>query len=60
VPLLSLWTGMRRNEVVQFRTDDVAVSDGVDVILIRTDEEGDKRLKLLRVRGSCPEGWTKL
>ena len=45
VPLLSLWTGMRLNEVVQLRTDDVAVLDGVDVILIRADEEGDKRLK---------------
>ena len=45
VPLLSLWTGMRLNECVQLRTDDVAVRDGVEVILIRTDEEGDKRLK---------------
>jgi integrase len=45
VPVLSLWTGMRLNECVQLRTDDVAVLDGVDVILIRTDDEGDKRLK---------------
>ena len=45
VPLLSLWTGMRLNECVQLRSDDVAVLDGVDVILIRADEEGDKRLK---------------
>ncbi len=45
VPLLSLWTGMRLNECVQLRTDDVAVRDGVHVILIRADEEGDKRLK---------------
>ena len=45
VPLLSLWTGMRLNECVQLRTDDVTVRDGVDVILIRADEEGDKRLK---------------
>jgi integrase len=45
VPLLSLWTGMRLNECVQLRTDDVAVLDGVDVVLIREDEEGDKRLK---------------
>jgi integrase len=45
VPLLSLWTGMRLNECVQLRTDDVAVMDGVDVILIREDDEGDKRLK---------------
>ena len=45
VPLLSLWTGMRLNECVQLRTDDVAVMDGVDVILVREDEEGDKRLK---------------
>jgi integrase len=45
VRVLSLWTGMRLNECVQLRTDDVAVLDGVDVILIRTDDEGDKRLK---------------
>jgi integrase len=45
VPLLSLWTGMRLNEVVQLRTDDITVLDGVNVILIRADEEGDKRLK---------------
>jgi integrase len=30
---------------VQLRTDDVAARDGVEVILIRMDEEGDKRLK---------------
>ena len=42
---MSLWTGMRLNEVVQLRTDNVAILDGVDVILIREDEEGDKRLK---------------
>jgi integrase len=45
VPLLSLWTGMRLNECVQLRTDDVVIRDGVEVILIRVDEEGDKRLK---------------
>jgi integrase len=45
VPLLSLWTGMRLNECVQLRTDDVAGRDGVDVVLIREDEDGDKRLK---------------
>jgi integrase len=45
VPLLSLWTGMRLNECVQLRTDDIAVLDGVEVVLIRADEEGDKRLK---------------
>ena len=45
VPLLGLWTGMRLGECVQLRTDDVALMDGVDVILVRRDEEGDKRLK---------------
>ena len=46
MPLLSLWTGMRLNECAQVRTDDVAVMDGVDVILIHEDEEGDKLLKM--------------
>lgn len=36
---------MRLNECVQLRTDDVAVREGADVILIREDEDGDKRLK---------------
>ena len=45
VPLLGLWTGMRLGECVQLRTDDVVQTDGVDVILVRRDEEGDKRLK---------------
>lgn len=36
---------MRLGECVQLRTDDVARVDGVDVILVRRDEEGDKRLK---------------
>ncbi|HXO91451.1 MAG TPA: hypothetical protein VN849_11745, partial [Stellaceae bacterium] len=45
MPLLSLWTGMRLNECAQVRTDDMAVMDGVDVILIHEDEEGDKLLK---------------
>jgi len=33
---------MRLNEVVQLRIDDISVLDGVDVILIRADDEGDK------------------
>jgi integrase len=45
VPLLGLWTGMRLGECVQLRTGDIARVDGVDVILVRRDEEGDKRLK---------------
>lgn len=45
VPLLSLWTGMRLNECVQLRTEDIAVRDRLEVILIHVDEEGDKRLK---------------
>jgi integrase len=45
VPLLSLWTGLRLNECAQLGIDDVAVRDAVEVILIRVDEEGDKRLK---------------
>lgn len=45
VPLLGLWTGMRLGECVLLRTDDVTRIDGVDVILVRGDEEGDKRLK---------------
>lgn len=37
VPLLSLWTGMRLNECCQLHLNDIAVKDGVDVILINDD-----------------------
>lgn len=51
VPLISLWTGMRLNEICQLHVADVTIKDGVDIILIQTndntDESGDeeKRVK---------------
>lgn len=50
VPLVSLFTGMRLNEICQLHTSDVGVLDGVNVIYIRYDgdaEDGDdeKRIK---------------
>lgn len=49
VPLVSLFSGMRLNEVCQLTEDDIAVVDGTEVILVRAveDEEDDvvKRVK---------------
>ncbi|UVF19999.1 site-specific integrase [Microvirga terrae] len=45
VPLISLYSGMRLNEVCQLSEDDIIVEDGTDIILIRSDEDGIKRVK---------------
>ncbi|MBB3147731.1 integrase [Phyllobacterium trifolii] len=46
VPLISLYTGMRLNEICQLTLDDFVVEDGVDIILIRGDDDGEtKRIK---------------
>lgn len=45
VPLVSLYSGMRLNEVCQLTEDDIAVEDGTDIILVRSDEDGVKRVK---------------
>ncbi len=45
VPLLSLWTGMRLNECCQLTVDDIVKRDGVDGILVRSSEDGKKRVK---------------
>jgi integrase len=45
VPLISLYTGMRLNEACQLSEDDIVVQDGTDIILIRSDEDGLKRVK---------------
>lgn len=49
VPLVSLFSGMRLNEVCQLTEDDIAVEDGTEVILVRADEDEEddvvKRVK---------------
>jgi integrase len=45
VPLISLYTGMRLNEVCQLSEDDIVIDDGTDIILVRSDEDGVKRVK---------------
>ena len=45
VPLVSLYSGMRLNEICQLTEDDITVEDGTDIILIRSDEDGVKRVK---------------
>ena len=45
VPLISLYSGMRLNEICQLTEDDIAVEDGTDIFLVRPDEDGVKRVK---------------
>ncbi|WP_186417163.1 DUF6538 domain-containing protein [Bosea sp. CS1GBMeth4] len=45
VPLVALYSGMRLNEICQLTEDDIAIEDGTDIILIRADEDGVKRVK---------------
>ncbi|WP_267358935.1 MULTISPECIES: site-specific integrase, partial [unclassified Methylobacterium] len=45
VPLISLFTGMRMNEICQLLVRDVAQLDGVDVIIVAADDAGVKRVK---------------
>ena len=44
-PVISLFTGLRMNEVCTLRADDVAEVGGVMVIHIRPDADGKKKLK---------------
>lgn len=45
VPLVSLYSGMRLNEICQLTEDDIAIDDGTDIILVRSDEDDVKRVK---------------
>ncbi|MCJ2092162.1 site-specific integrase [Methylobacterium sp. J-072] len=45
VPLISLFTGMRMNEICQLLVRDIAQLDGVDVIIVAADDAGVKRVK---------------
>ena len=45
IPLISLFSGMRLNEICQLTEDDVVSADGVPIIFIRSDEEQKKRVK---------------
>ena len=52
--LVALFSGLRLNEVCTLRCDDVTKREGVDVILVRPDEEGRKRLKSKAARRTMP------
>lgn len=46
VPLIALFSGMRLNEICQLTLDDFVHEDGVDIILIRGEEDDEtKRVK---------------
>lgn len=45
VPLVSLFSGMRLNEICQLTEDDITIEDGTDIIVVRSDEDGVKRVK---------------
>ncbi|MDB5595488.1 MAG: integrase family protein, partial [Hyphomicrobiales bacterium] len=45
IPLIALFSGMRLNEICQLCEDDITVEDGVAIILIRSTDDGSKRVK---------------
>ncbi len=45
IPLVSLFTGMRMQEICQLFTSDVTKLDGVEVIMVEADDDGIKRIK---------------
>lgn len=45
IPLISLFSGMRLNEICQLCEDDIAIRDGVEVMLVRGGNDGTKRVK---------------
>lgn len=56
VPLIALFTGMTRNEIVQLHKNDIYKDSGVHVIDI--NEDGDKRLKVSDNPDAAEEGTT--
>ena len=52
--LLGLFQGLRLNEACTLRCDDVVVQGGVQVILVRPDEDGRKKLKTRAARRLVP------
>jgi integrase len=52
--LIALFSGLRLNEVCTLCCDDVTGREGVDLILVRPDEEGRKRLKSRAARRMVP------
>ena len=53
-PVISLFTGLRMNEVCTLRADDVTEVGGVMVIHVRPDEDGKKKLKSRAARRVIP------
>ncbi|XPF94274.1 DUF6538 domain-containing protein [Colwellia sp. RE-S-Sl-9] len=45
IPLISLYTGMRLNEICQLFTSDITCIEGVNVIQVQLDDNNEKSLK---------------
>ncbi|MXQ11192.1 tyrosine-type recombinase/integrase [Microvirga makkahensis] len=54
VPLISLFSGMRMQEICQLEVSDIAILDGVDVIIVQDDDAGVKRIKSAAGRRYVP------
>ncbi len=54
VPLISLYTGMRLNEICQLFVEDIECIDDIDVIQIRIDKEEIKSLKTKQSMRTIP------
>lgn len=54
-PLISLFTGMRLNEICQLEVDDIQPENGVEVILVRYEgKAGPKKLKTRQSKRKIP------
>ena len=54
IPLISLFSGMRLNEVCQLHTSDVIQIDGAWCFKVKADDEGEKKLKTKASKRTVP------
>ncbi|MCH8213005.1 MAG: hypothetical protein IIC54_02910, partial [Proteobacteria bacterium] len=54
IPLIGLFAGLRLNEIATLGTDDVEALGGIDVMRVRPDEAGKKKLKSRAAQRDVP------
>lgn len=54
IPLISLYTGMRLNEICQLEVDDIQTKEGISIIVVSDGERSSKQLKTEASRRIIP------
>lgn len=54
IPLISLYTGMRLNEICQLEVNDIQVKEGIPIILVSEGDDNNKQLKTEASRRVIP------